>query len=226
MNSDGEPTGGSNIVGPANPTANSIPIWGDPNTLNDSKTNIDSNGSVFENVGLFPSSPPSNESNTHPKIFYTSIATYSANTAPVGFDDLNVVNPIPFSYFVAGNTVKVSMNGTFDTGVNPTNYIVRTWIYDFVFTSNNITCIANQTNIPYWYEVEITFRSATQIIANASFVYQDPSTAALKSFSYRAPPTTIDQTTSPTIKTDANTAQASPDNNNTIRSDQCIMSYS
>lgn len=226
MNSDGEPTGGSNIVGPANPTANSIPIWGDPNVLSDSKTNIDSNGSIFENVGLFPSSPPSPGSNTHPKIFYTSTATYSANTAPVGYQDLNVCNPVPLNYFVAGNTITVKMRGSFNTGVNPVSYTIRTWIYDADIALPDILCIANQTNVPYRYECEITFRTNTVYVCNVRFEYQNPAGNDLITFSSQFGQTALDPSTSPTIKTDANTAGLSPDNQNIIYSEQCTMSYS
>lgn len=222
MNTNGQPSNAGNsnsISGPVNPSSSSIPIWVAFNELTDTKTQIDEDGTISENIGIFPSGTSS-----HPKCFYTSTTDITVvQTNPITFDDLNVVNPIPFSYFQAGQTIKVTMSGVIGAGVNPGSYTVRLVLYDVTLSLGSID-IAAGINTSFKYEAEVTFRSTTSIVSNQSLSYFVSASGTYRSFMARNTATTIDQTVSPTIKLTANCGPI-PDASGLITSSQCMMCY-
>jgi hypothetical protein len=225
--------GESNGIVPIPPVVpDSIPIFVNDGEVRSSQTYVDGNGNIYEGTGLFigkPSYPNDPFTNiTHNRIFFESIVTSLANTAPVPLTgaDLNWCN-IDNGFFNAGNTLRAYMTGQIQTGVNPVTYGVFFHIYDVIANLQTITAPALMALTPYTYDVYVTFRDTTTIYYMIKFEYYDVATNAMKTFMTRGGPVTIDQASVlQTVKITANTALASPDSNNNFYSDQCQFSYS
>jgi hypothetical protein len=216
------------IIPPATP--DSIVVFDDATHIKATQTHVDLNGNVYEGTGLFQVAYPNDPfvNITHNRIFFESVVTVVANTAPIPTtgSDLNYCDIDGF-FFNTGNTLRAYMCGQMQSGVNPFTYGLFFYIYDVRIDLTNISGPALLALTPYEYNVYVTFRDLTTVYYMVKFEYLDSVTNAMKTFMVRGGPVTIDQASAlHTVKITCNTALAGPDASNNVYSDQCQFSYS